>query len=140
MHKKSVVGTNVVWFVCLLRPEVRSTTNVHYLVFHLTLADSIICYIVLPMETLWRLTIQWEAGNFLCKFLMMFRTGGFILSSCILVVISIDRSGDTEFGHIDHHSSLSLLLKVFVYQQTSSLSQHSQAEAESQVSIYKQTC
>ena len=69
----------------------KSRTNVHYLVFHLSLADSIICYIVLPMETLWRLTIQWEAGNFLCKFLMMFRTGGFILSSCILVVISIDR-------------------------------------------------
>ena len=38
--------------------ESRSRTNVHYLVFHLTLADTITSYITLPMETLWRLTIQ----------------------------------------------------------------------------------
>ena len=73
-------------------PQAKSRTNVHYLVFHLTLADSIICFITLPMETLWRLTIEWYAGNILCKVLMMIRTGGYILSSCILVVISIDRS------------------------------------------------
>ena len=38
--------------------EARTRTNVHYLVFHLTLADTITSYITLPMETLWRLTIQ----------------------------------------------------------------------------------
>ena len=38
--------------------EMRSRTNVHYLVFHLTLADTITSYITLPMEALWRLTIQ----------------------------------------------------------------------------------
>ena len=78
--------------ICLSRPQAGGRTNVHYLVFHLTLADSIICYVVLPLETLWRLTIEWHAGNLACKILMMFRTGGFILSSAILVVISIDRS------------------------------------------------
>ena len=72
-------------------PAAKSRTNVHYLVFHLTLADSVICFITLPMETLWRLTIEWHAGNIMCKVLMMFRTGGYILSSLILVVISIDR-------------------------------------------------
>lgn len=72
-------------------PAAKSRTNVHYLVFHLTLADSIICFVTLPMETLWRLTIEWHAGNIMCKVLMMFRTGGYILSSLILVVISIDR-------------------------------------------------
>ena len=72
-------------------PQAKSRTNVDYLVFHLTLADSIICFITLPMETLWRLTIEWQGGNILCKVLMMIRTGGYILSSCILVIISIDR-------------------------------------------------
>ena len=72
-------------------PAAKSRTNVHYLVFHLTLADSVICFVTLPMETLWRLTIEWHAGNIMCKVLMMFRTGGYILSSLILVVISIDR-------------------------------------------------
>ena len=77
--------------VILCRPQARSKTNLHYLVFHLTLADSIVSYVVLPLETLWRLTIEWHAGNLACKILMMFRTGGFILSSFILVVICIDR-------------------------------------------------
>ena len=40
------------------RPEIRSRTNVHYLVFHLTIADTITCFITMPMETLWRLTLQ----------------------------------------------------------------------------------
>ena len=39
------------------RPDVRSRTNVHYLVFHLTLADTITSYITMPMETFWRLFI-----------------------------------------------------------------------------------
>ena len=34
--------------------EMRSRTNVHYLVFHLTLAHAITSYVTLPMETLWR--------------------------------------------------------------------------------------
>ena len=71
--------------------QYRSRTNVHYLVFHLTIADTITCFITLPMETAWRATIEWYAGNLLCKALMMVRTGGFILSSNLLVVLSIDR-------------------------------------------------
>ena len=35
--------------------------------------------------------LQWHAGNLLCKVLMMIRTGGYILSSLLLVVLSIDR-------------------------------------------------
>ena len=37
------------------------------------------------------LVLQWHAGNMLCKVLMMVRTGGYILSSLMLVVLSIDR-------------------------------------------------
>ena len=35
--------------------------------------------------------LQWYGGNLLCKTLMMIRTGGYILSSNLLVVLSIDR-------------------------------------------------
>ena len=35
--------------------------------------------------------LQWYAGNLMCKVLMMVRTGGYILSSMMLVVLSIDR-------------------------------------------------
>ena len=55
------------------------------------LADTITSYVTLPMETVWRFTIQWHGGNMMCKLLMMVRTGGYILSSLLLVVLSIDR-------------------------------------------------
>ena len=38
--------------------------------------------------TLW---VQWHAGNLACKVLMMVRSGGYILSSLMLIVLSIDR-------------------------------------------------
>ena len=44
------------------RPDIRSRTNVHFLVFHLTLADTITCFITMPMETLWRLFIEVSLG------------------------------------------------------------------------------
>ena len=42
----------------LSRDDTKSRTNVHFLVFHLTLADAIICFIAMPMETLWRLFVE----------------------------------------------------------------------------------
>ena len=143
----------------------QSRTNVHFLVFHLTLAYAIFSFITMPMETIWRVvievqssltnylevqylgiiiinkltivsfitmpmetvrrvvievqssltnhrlnkvlswrihiyeniyktqkkdTFQWYAGNLACKGLMMVRTGGYILSSLMLIVLSID--------------------------------------------------
>ena len=38
------------------------------------------------------MNFQWYAGNLACKGLMMVRTGGYILSSLMLIVLSIDRS------------------------------------------------
>ena len=40
------------------RYEMQSRTNVHFLVFHLTLADAIVCFITMPMETIWRVVIE----------------------------------------------------------------------------------
>ena len=40
------------------RYGMQSRTNVHFLVFHLTLADAIVCFITMPMETIWRIVIE----------------------------------------------------------------------------------
>ena len=40
------------------RYEMQSRTNVHFLIFHLTLADAIVCFITMPMETIWRIVIE----------------------------------------------------------------------------------
>ena len=36
----------------------RSRTNVHYLVFHLTIADTLVSVIIMPLEAAWRFTLQ----------------------------------------------------------------------------------
>ena len=66
-------------------------TNVHFLVFHLTIADSIVCFITLPLEAGWRYTVQWRADNFTCKLMMVVRALGYYLLSAILVNLCIDR-------------------------------------------------
>ena len=40
---------------------------------------------------------QWHAGNVACKILMMIRTGGYILSSLMLIVLSVDRLSIISF-------------------------------------------
>ena len=78
----------------ILRPAdfyFRSRTNVHFLVFHLTIADSIVCFITLPLEAAWRYTMQWRADNITCKVMMVVRALGYYLSSAILVNLCIDR-------------------------------------------------
>ena len=55
------------WFTYLFNVSLfRVRTNVHYLIYHLTLADSITCFITLPMETIWRVTIQVRFNNTQC--------------------------------------------------------------------------
>ena len=44
--------------VCLFRHDQQSRTNVHFLVFHLTIADTIISFITMPMEIIWRIIIE----------------------------------------------------------------------------------
>ena len=40
------------------RVDLVSRTNVHFLVFHLTLADAVISFVTMPMETAWRVVIE----------------------------------------------------------------------------------
>ena len=50
--------TPIFFIITIGRYEMQSRTNVHFLVFHLTLADAIVCFITMPMETIWRVVIE----------------------------------------------------------------------------------
>ena len=47
--------------------------------------------IMIPVEVGWAVTVQWTAGDILCRIFAFFRIFGHYLSSFILVCISIDR-------------------------------------------------
>ena len=47
--------------------------------------------ILMPVEIGWAATVQWLAGDFMCRVLLFLRVFGLYLSNFILVCISIDR-------------------------------------------------
>lgn len=61
------------------------------MVVHLTIADLIVSFVVMPLEIGWRISVQWVAGNLACKMLMFIRAFAFYLSSMTLVCLSLDR-------------------------------------------------
>ncbi len=65
--------------------------NVHIMVVHLTIADLMVSFVVMPLEIGWRISVQWVAGNAACKILMFVRAFAFYLSSMTLVCLSLDR-------------------------------------------------
>ncbi|ESO94595.1 hypothetical protein LOTGIDRAFT_118379 [Lottia gigantea] len=81
---------NLTVFITLLRNR-GFKSRVNSFIMHLSVADLIVAFIMLPMETAWHITVSWKAGDFTCRLMMFFRAFGFYLSSFILVTISLDR-------------------------------------------------
>ena len=81
---------NLTVFITLFRTR-RRKSRVNCFIMHLSIADLIVTFIMLPLETAWHIVVAWRAGDFACRFLMFCRAFGFYLSSFILVAISLDR-------------------------------------------------
>ena len=65
------------------------------------------------IKALMMMMFQWHAGNVACKVLMMIRTGGYILSSLMLIVLSVDRLiSNTTNHHQKYNTSLRLILII----------------------------
>ena len=87
-----VVATsgNLIVLITLFRSR-RFKSRVNTFIMHLSIADLIVAFIMLPLETAWHITVSWRAGDAACRILMFFRALGFYLSSFVLVTISLDR-------------------------------------------------
>lgn len=85
----AAVGNLTVLVTLFKHRKVRPRINMY--IIHLSLADLIVAFVMLPLETIWHITVSWRAGGFACRILMFFRAFGFYLSSFILVTISLDR-------------------------------------------------
>ena len=67
----------------------RSTINT--LILHLAVADLIVTFFCFVTDAVWASTVQWYAGNGLCKLIKFLQVFGLYLSSYVVVIISIDR-------------------------------------------------
>ncbi|RWS26368.1 ACP receptor 2 long-like protein [Leptotrombidium deliense] len=77
--------------LCKLISTIPRSSQMNYLLKHLTVADIIVIFVTITIEIIWRLTISWNTGQLSCKFVLTMRIFGLYLSSMILICISIDR-------------------------------------------------
>ncbi|GFQ91459.1 gonadotropin-releasing hormone II receptor [Trichonephila clavata] len=83
-------SVNLPALVTLIQNRHRKS-RVNMLIMHLSIADFIVTFVMIPLEIAWKLHVQWMYGNVACKVLVYMKVFGPYLSSSILVCISLDR-------------------------------------------------
>jgi gonadotropin-releasing hormone receptor len=82
---------NLSVFLSVCRQLGKLKWRITILIVHLSVADLIVTFTVIPSEIFWRLALQWYGGNVLCKVCQFARAFGLYLSSMVLICISLDR-------------------------------------------------
>ncbi|XP_056134180.1 gonadotropin-releasing hormone II receptor-like [Lampris incognitus] len=66
-------------------------SHVRVLIINLTVADLLVTFVVMPVDAVWNITVQWLAGDFACRLLMFLKLQAMYSCAFITVVISLDR-------------------------------------------------
>ncbi|XP_053317759.1 gonadotropin-releasing hormone receptor [Spea bombifrons] len=69
----------------------KKSSKMKILLKNLMLANMLETLVIMPLDGAWNLTIQWHAGNVLCKVLSFFKLFSMYAAAFIVVVISLDR-------------------------------------------------
>ncbi|XP_054627733.1 gonadotropin-releasing hormone II receptor-like [Dunckerocampus dactyliophorus] len=66
-------------------------SRVRVLIVNLTAADLLVTFIVMPVDAVWNITVQWLAGDLACRVLMFLKLQAMYSCAFVTVVISLDR-------------------------------------------------
>ena len=69
----------------------RRKSTINTLIINLATADLLVTFFCMGAEAIWSATVQWYAGEFMCKFVKFAQVVSNNLSTYITVVISLDR-------------------------------------------------
>ncbi|XP_073493712.1 gonadotropin-releasing hormone II receptor-like [Phyllobates terribilis] len=69
----------------------RKKSHIRILIMNLVAADLLITFVVMPLDAVWNITIQWYAGDVACRILMFLKLVAMYSSAFVTVVISLDR-------------------------------------------------
>lgn len=69
----------------------RKKSHIRILIMNLVAADLLITFVVMPLDALWNVTVQWYAGDVACRILMFLKLVAMYSSAFVTVVISLDR-------------------------------------------------
>ncbi|NP_001273664.1 gonadotropin-releasing hormone receptor-like [Latimeria chalumnae] len=122
---------NVSFLIKVYRWEKKNkSSRMKVLLKHLMLANLLETVIVMPLDGVWNITVQWYAGEFLCKVLNFLKLFSMYAPAFMVVVISLDRclaitrpfsvKNNNKFGKYNIHLAwtISLILagpQIFVF-------------------------
>lgn len=96
MSVASVIGNS--WTICNIRKSRvaqklfrQNCTAIYTLISHLSWADLLVSAFCMMGDSVWGLTVQWLAGDFMCKLIKFLQMFSLYLSTYILVLIGLDR-------------------------------------------------
>ncbi|KAE8588791.1 hypothetical protein XENTR_v10022742 [Xenopus tropicalis] len=69
----------------------RKKSHIRILIINLVAADLFITLVVMPLDAVWNVTLQWYAGDLACRVLMFLKLAAMYSSAFVTVVISLDR-------------------------------------------------
>lgn len=69
----------------------RLASHLRPLMLSLASADLMMTFVVMPLDAVWNVTVQWYGGDALCKLLCFLKLFAMHAAAFILVVISLDR-------------------------------------------------
>ncbi|XP_048418868.1 gonadotropin-releasing hormone II receptor-like [Stegostoma tigrinum] len=69
----------------------KRNSHIRNLILSLTIADLMVTVLVMPLDAVWNITVQWYAGDIACKALNFLKLFAMYASALVLVVISVDR-------------------------------------------------
>lgn len=75
----------------LLHGRCYKRSRYHFLLLNLSIADSMVVFIMIPVEIGWLYTNAWLAGNVACKVVKFLCAFGPYSSSLLLICLSVDR-------------------------------------------------
>ncbi|KAL3867444.1 hypothetical protein ACJMK2_044646 [Sinanodonta woodiana] len=81
---------NIATLIQMYRMRRRKST-INTLIVNLATADLIVSFFCTGTEVVWNATVQWYAGEVMCKSVKFLQAFGLNLSTCITIVISLDR-------------------------------------------------
>ncbi|XP_029430369.1 gonadotropin-releasing hormone II receptor-like [Rhinatrema bivittatum] len=73
------------------RTSRRKRSHVRILILNLTAADLLVTFVVMPLDAIWNITVQWQGGDLACRILMFLKLLAMYSCAFVTVVISIDR-------------------------------------------------
>ncbi|KAM6435379.1 gonadotropin-releasing hormone receptor isoform 2-T2 [Liasis olivaceus] len=83
-------GTNVAMLRSVTQ-KFQHKPHLRILLVNLAAADLLVTFVVMPLDAVWNVTVQWYAGDLACRLLMFLKLVAMYACSFVTVVISLDR-------------------------------------------------